>query len=330
MRILNSYNSAEKKLISDDDLKFANRVLANCPEAHFNRQHQKLLDSIATAIIANASQPKIDEVYEFFKFNGNPLAVTLGFFQQIDNPPMADRAQALLDGLDDRFDVVLAADKRSTGFVKTTDQKSTICINQNGTTEDIFTAIHEIAHPFDFDNKSADGSNPTRDTLGEVAPIALELIACDQLTKNGAITLSDAESKIAELRQATYYNAVETKFRLNLLDRAHRSWTGKIDHREFIDAIEQLKMEKNTIPLFLNRTANHIRTDYRPYRYMIARLLSPKIYQDFQVDPAKTMADLNNFQRAVSNNNLELALQSVGVEPDNLNLPRLASLFDNL
>ena len=243
---------------------------------------------------------------------------------------MADRAQALLDGLDDRFDVVLAADKRSTGFVKTVDQKSTICINQNGTTEDIFTAIHEIAHPFDFDNKSADGSNPTRDTLGEVAPIALELIACDQLTKNGAITLSDAESKIAELRQATYYNAVETKFRLNLLDRAHRSWTGKIDHREFIDAIEQLKMEKNTIPLFLNRTANHIRADYRPYRYMIARLLSPKIYQDFQADPAKTITNLNNFQRAVSNNNLELALSSVGVESDNLNLPELASLFDNL
>lgn len=330
MRMLNSYNSAEKKLISDDDLEFANRALVNCPEAHFNRQHQELLDSIATSVIANANRPKIDKIYEFSKFNGNPLAVTLGFFQQIDNPPMADRAQALLDGLDDRFDVVLATDKRSTGFVKTTNQKSTICINQNGTTEDIFTAIHEIAHPFDFDNKSADGSNPTRDALGEVAPIALELIACDQLTKNGAITLSDAESKIAELRQATYYNAVETKLRLNLLDRAHRSWTGKIDHREFIDAIEQLKMEKNAIPLFLSRTANHIRADYRPYRYMIARLLSPKIYQDFQVDPAKTMADLNNFQRAVSNNNLELALSSVGVEPDNLNLPRLASLFDNL
>lgn len=330
MRILNSYNSAEKKLISDDDLEFANRALANCPEVHFNRQHQELLDSIATSVIANANQPKIDEAYEFSKFSGNPLAVALGFFQQIDNPPMADRAQALLDGLDDRFDVVLAADKHSTGFVKTTDQKSTICINQNGTTEDVFTAIHEIAHPFDFDNKSADGSNPTRDTLGEVAPIALELIACDQLTKNGAITSSDAESKIAELRQATYYNAVETKFRLNLLDRAHRSWTGKIDHREFIDAIEQLKMEKNTIPLFLNRTANHIRADYRPYRYMIARLLSPKIYQDFQADPAKTITNLNNFQRSVSNNNLELALQSVGVEPDNLNLSRLASLFDSL
>lgn len=330
MRILNSYNSAEKKLISDDDLEFANRALANCPEVHFNRQHQELLDSIATSVIANANRPKIDEAYEFSKFSGNPLAVALGFFQQIDNPPMADRAQALLDGLDDRFDVVLAADKHSTGFVKTTDQKSTICINQNGTTEDVFTAIHEIAHPFDFDNKSADGSNPTRDTLGEVAPIALELVACDQLTKNGAITSSDAESKIAELRQATYYNAVETKFRLNLLDRAHRSWTGKIDHREFIDAIEQLKIEKNTIPLFLNRTANHIRADYRPYRYMIARLLSPKIYQDFQADPAKTITNLNNFQRAVSNNNLELALQSVGVEPDNLNLSRLASLFDSL
>lgn len=330
MRILNLYNSTEKKLISDDDLEFANRALANCPEVHFNRQHQELLDSIATSVIANANRPKIDEAYEFSKFSGNPLAVALGFFQQIDNPPMADRAQALLDGLDDRFSVELTNDRRSTGNVKTANHKSIICISQNGTTEDIFTAIHEIAHPFDLDTHTPSGNNPARDVLGEVVPIALELIACDQLAENGAITSSDATSKVAELRQATYYNTVETKLRLDLLDRTQRSWTGKVDHPEFARAIEQLNIDKKALPLFLNRSASHIRTDYRPYRYMIARLLSPKIYRHYQANPTGTMTNLNNFQHAISNNNIESALHSIDVELDSLNLPELASLFDSL
>lgn len=328
--MFNSYIDAKEQLISDGDLEFANRALANCPEAYFDRQHQELLDNIATSIIANSNQPKIDEVYKFSKFNGNPLAVALGFFQQISNPLMVSKAQALLDGFDDRFSVELTNDRRSTGNVKTVNHKSTICINQNGTTDDIFTAIHEIAHPFDFDIHTPSGNNPTRDVLGEVAPITLELIACDQLVEDGAVTPSDTTSKVAELCQATYYNTIETKFRLNLLDRARRSWTGKINHREFAKAIEQLGIGEKTIPLFLNRSASHIRTDYRPYRYMIARLLSPKIYLDYQTDPARTMANLNNFQHAISDNNIESALHSIDVELDSLNLPELAGLFDSL
>ena len=330
MRRIDSYNATKERLISDGDLEFVNEALVNCPESHFGNEQRKILGDIASSIIANADQPKIDESYQFAEFTGNPLAVALGFYQQIGNPLMADRAQALLDGLDDRFDVVLAADKHSTGFVKTTDQKSTIYINQNRTTEDIFTAIHEIAHPFDLDDQTSNGSNPTRDVLGEVTPIALELIACSQLTKTGAINPLDAKSKIAELHQATYYNATETKLRLDLLDKTQRSWTGKISHRDFTETVEQLGIDDESLHIFLNRAASHIRADYRPYRYMIARLLSPKIYRGYQDNPSATMACLNDFQNAVSNDNLSLALRSIDVRLDDLNLAELAGQFDKI
>lgn len=330
MRRIDSYSTARERLISDGDLEFVNEALVDFPESHFGNEQRKILGDIANSIIANANQPKIDESYQFTEFTGNPLAVALGFFQQINNPLMASKVQALLDGFDDRFSVELTNDRRSTGNVKTANHKSIICISQNGTTEDIFTAIHEIAHPFDLDTHTPSGNNPARDVLGEVVPIALELIACDQLAENGAITSSDATSKVAELCQATYYNTVETKLRLDLLDRTQRSWTGKIDHPEFARAIEQLNIDKKALPLFLNRSASHIRTDYRPYRYMIARLLSPKIYRHYQANPTETMANLNNFQHAISNNNIESALHSIDIELDSLNLSELASLFDSL
>ena len=42
------------------------------------------------------------------------------------------------------------------------------------------------------------------------------------------------------------------------------------------------------------------------------------------------MTNLNNFQHAISNNDIESALHSIDVELDSLNLPELASLFDSL
>lgn len=320
MKTDNSLNA--NSLSRDYDLDYVNDALIHAPESNLSNETLSFLNTVATTMVNELEPVRISTKPQFSYFSGNPLAVALGFFQQISNDLAYDKIQHLLNN-SDACSVQLNIGNQSRGVVNVEGNRTDIRVETTNTSEDIFVSIHELAHTLDLDPTTSNGSNPTRDTLGEVAPIVYELIASQELVGSTAINLNDSQQITEQLSQIMYLDTLESAVRLALVKKQRNNWSGRVDRYDLADQINDLGVDNTTIATLIDRAESHFKTGYKPYRYMIAQLLAPTIYNDYTTNQSETLANLNAFQSAVSNNDLSTALTSIGLKINHLDLGQL-------
>ena len=161
--------------LSIDSLANINRLVQHLPEQHMDRADRQTLSDIAHQMADHLSPVEMPPVVNFESFHGNPLAVALGFFYDTFSRQTAEYIQDVVDGRNPQFSIDLhsGSNDKNDGVVATNNYQSVVSIGRNGTTDDIFTAIHELAHTIDLDARTPDGNNRTRHLLGRGSPNCL-------------------------------------------------------------------------------------------------------------------------------------------------------------
>ena len=284
-----------------DSLANINRLVQHLPEQYMNRADRQTLSDIAHQMADHLSPVEMPPVVNFESFHGNPLAVALGFFYDTSSHQTAEYIQNVIDGGNPQ-----------------------IRVGKNSTTDDIFTAIHELVHTIDLDGHTPDGNNRTRHLLGEVAPIAYEMIASHVLMRNRAITPHDSQLKQRLMAATLYRDTVESYIRLELVSRQHSSWSNGIETCDIAHIIDSLGMnvtQARELAMLLN---HHVQVGYQPHRYMIANLLVPTIVDEYQQD-SSSISKLEQFQQCVKNNQFDDALTTLSITANEQGIDELVA-----
>ena len=207
-------------------------------------------------------------------------------------------------------------------MVATNNYQSVVSIGRNGTTDDIFTAIHELAHTIDLDARTPDGNNRTRHLLGEVAPIAYEMIASHVLMRNQAITQHDSQLRQRLMAATLYRDTVESYIRLELVSLQRSSWSNSIETRDIINVVDSLGINATQARELAMRLNHHVQTGYQPHRYMIANLLVPTIVSGYQ-HGTMSISQLEQFQQRVKDDKFDGSLHSLNITANRQSIDEL-------
>ena len=297
-----------------DSLANINRLVHHLPEQHMDRADRQTLSDIAHQMADHLSPVEMPPVVNFESFHGNPLAVALGFFYDTSSHQTAEYIQNVIDGGNPqiRVDLHSGLNNKNDGVVATNNYQSVVSISENSTTDDIFIAIHELAHTIDLDTRTPDGNNRTRHLLGEVAPIAYEMIASHVLMKNQAIAPHDSQLKQRLMAATLYHDTVESYIRLELVSLQRSSWSNSIETRDIISVVDSLGINATQARELAMRLNHHVQVGYQPHRYMIANLLVPTIVDEYQQD-SSSISKLEQFQQCVKNNQFDNALTTLSI-----------------
>lgn len=297
-----------------DSLANINRLVHHLPEQHLDWVERQALSNIARQMASRLNPVEMPPVVHFESFHGNPLAVALGFFYDTSSHQTAEYIQNVIDGGNPqiRVDLHSGLNNKNDGVVATNNYQSVVSISENSTTDDIFIAIHELAHTIDLDTRTPDGSNRTRHLLGEVAPIAYEMIASHVLMKNQAIAPHDSQLKQHLMMATLHRDTIESYVRLELVNRQHSSWSNGIETCDIAHIIDSLGMNVTQARGLAMRLSHHVQAGYQPHRYMITNLLMPTIVSKYQ-HGVMSINHLEQFQRCVRDDKFDDALHSLSI-----------------
>ena len=297
-----------------DSLANINRLVHHLPEQHLDWVERQALSNIARQMASRLNPVEMPPVVNFESFHGNPLAVALGFFYDTSSHQTTRYIQDIVDGKNPqiRINRYSESNGKNEGVVATNNYQSVVSIGGSSTIDDIFTAIHELAHTIDLDGHTPDGNNRTRNLLGEVAPITYEMIASQSLMRNQAITPHDSQLKQRLMVATLYRDTIESYVRLELVNRQHSSWSSSIETRDIADIVDSLGMNATQARELAMHLNHHVQTGYQPHRYMIANLLMPTIASSYQ-HGTMTISQLEQFQRCIRDDKFDNALHSLSI-----------------
>jgi len=187
--------------------------------------------------------------------------------------------------------------------------KSVIYIPCRGTIFDVYSAVHEIAHTFDF----IDGDNPTRNMLGEVTPYSFQAMLKNYLLKNNIITEKEAAEIEKEEIKSRFDDGVETFAKLKFMKI--KAQKGRIEQEDINKIQSDYKLHPNQLNFIINRMIHGDNNVDCRARYMIAQLIYPKYMEDYEKDPKEAIKRLKEYFTHVKENKFEESLKTLGIEP---------------
>ena len=207
-------------------------------------------------------------------------------------------------------------------------KESKILGKEEGTLEDIYTLVHEIAHLFDLNkadtstkveeivepDRRINKRKVTRELLGEATTIAFEGLLTDYLLANHLYPES-AIRDIANSRANSSLSDARIAY-AKLVLAAEKEKNGEIK----LEFVEKMMKENNMSVQDVRRTARRIIDDdkgalYRN-RYAIGGLIAPTIIKAYEHDKQHGTQKLKAYLKAVYDDNFEGALHALGIEPN--------------
>ncbi len=203
-----------------------------------------------------------------------------------------------------------------------TKRKEKLLNKEEGTLEDLYTIVHEIAHLFDFDlekgmpdkeelegKRSERKTRIARELLGEATTIAFENMLSEYLIEKG-IYPKQIIQRIDNARMNSNLNDARLVYAKLVLAK-EKSKNGEIT----LEFVENFMRDNGFSIQYIRRMANNIIHDPRDMlfekRYALGRLIAPTIIRKYKEEGITT---LKRYLEEVKNENFEGAMSALGIQ----------------